>query len=198
MTVCRNLISAARTTFLGRIFPFDKNIDFHIWIAYSIIFWSLVHVIAHYINYLNISLVLPITFEQLSFLSGPGWTGHLISVVLFLISTSALDIVKRKHFEIFWFTHHLFLVFFGGLLLHGSYCFIKADSGDPCRGGPQFWKWWILSGTVYLLERLYREYRGRVLTKITKVIQHPSNVVELQFKKDGFQAKAGMSLFFCF
>jgi hypothetical protein len=195
-TVCRNLISAVRGTVLGRIIPFDKNITFHIWIAYSIVFWTMVHVIAHYVNYLNVSKAFPTTAELLSLTSGPGWTGQVISVVFFLMVTSALEAVRRKYFEMFWITHHLFIVFFGGLLLHGSYCFIKADSGDPCRGGPQFWKWWIASGIAYLVERLYREYRGRLPTKISKVVQHPSKVVELQFKKDTFTAQAGMPLLF--
>ena len=155
----------------------------------------MVHVIAHYVNYLNVSLALPITPEALSLTSGPGWTGQIISVSFFLMVTSAMEAVRRKYFEMFWITHHLFIVFFGGLLLHGSYCFIKADTGDPCRGGPQFWKWWIASGVAYLIERLYREYRGRLPTKISKVVQHPSKVVELQFKKDTFTAQAGMSLF---
>jgi NADPH oxidase len=60
-TVCRNTISGLRSTFLGRIIPFDKNITFHIWIAYSIAFWTLVHVVAHYVNYLNVSKALPVT-----------------------------------------------------------------------------------------------------------------------------------------
>ncbi|KAI8916337.1 ferric reductase NAD binding domain-containing protein [Gorgonomyces haynaldii] len=200
-TVCRNLISGLRSTVLGRIIPFDKNITFHIWIAYSICFWSIVHVIAHYFNYLNAAAVpfFHTTPEQLSLMSGPGWTGQLISVALFLMVTSAMEGVRRKYFEIFWFTHHLFIVFFGGALMHGAFCFIKADpgSGDPCRGGPTFWKWWIASGVMYLGERLYREFRGRRKTYVNKVVQHPSKVVEVQFKKDTFQAKAGQYIFIC-
>ena len=192
-TVCRNLISALRGTLLGRIIPFDKNITFHIWVAYSIVFWTMVHVIAHFFNYLNLSESLKKSPEHLSFLTGPGWTGNLISVTFFLMVTSAMEAVRRKYFEMFWITHHLFIVFFGGLLMHGSFCFIKLNPGSPdvCNGGPTFWKWCISSGAVYLFERLYREYRGRLPTKISKVVQHPSKVVELQFKKSSFKAKAG-------
>jgi NADPH oxidase len=38
-----------------------------------------------------------------------------------------LEAVRRKYFEMFWYTHHLFIVFFGGLLMHGSFCFIKGS-----------------------------------------------------------------------
>ncbi|KAI8923869.1 ferric reductase NAD binding domain-containing protein [Entophlyctis helioformis] len=194
-TVCRNLISLLRTTFLGRIVPFDKNITFHIWIAYSIVFWTLVHVVAHYFNYNNVRISLGVSAEYLSLVSGPGWTGQVISVAFFLMVTSALEAVRRKHFEIFWFTHHLFLVFFGGLLMHGSFCFIKADFGDPCRGGPTFWKFWVGSGACYLLERLWREVRGRRKTFISKIVQHPSKVCEVQIKKEGWKMEAGQYIF---
>lgn len=79
------------------------------------------------------------TASDLSFYSGPGWTGQVIVVAFFLMVTSAMEAVRRKYFEMFWFTHHLFVVFFGGLLMHGSFCFIKGDNkGDPCRGGIDF------------------------------------------------------------
>lgn len=196
-TVCRNLMSALRSSLLNRVIPFDKNITFHIYIAYSIAIWSLVHIAAHYFNFMYIAEVMPVTPTEISLMSGPGITGQIISVSFFLMITSSFEAVRRKYFEMFWFTHHLFIVFFGGLLMHGSFCFIKADSGDICRGGPSFWKWWIASGVTYLIERLYREYRGRRKTTITKVVQHPSKVVEVQFKKDSLTALPGQYIFIC-
>jgi NADPH oxidase 2 len=63
--------------------------------------------------------------------------------------------------------------------------------------GPGFWKWWITSGVLYFLERIYREIRGRSSTRIIKVVQHPSKVVEVQIRKDTFKAKAGQYIFIC-
>ncbi|KAJ3115252.1 hypothetical protein HDU96_000967 [Phlyctochytrium bullatum] len=199
-TVCRNIISMVRTTFLNRFIPFDKNITFHIVIAWSIVFWTYVHVVAHYFNYRNVELFVGrqyMTAEYLAFVSGPGLTGQVITVAFFLMVTSAVEAVRRKHFEIFWFTHHLFIVFFGGLLMHGAFCFIKGDTGDPCRGGPTFWKFWVASAACYLLERILREVRGRRKTYISKVVQHPSNVVEVQIKKPSCKTKAGQYIFLC-
>ena len=84
-TVCRNLISGLRTTFLNRLIPFDKNITFHIWTAWSIVFWSVVHVVAHNFNFLHASQALSVKPELLSLTSGPGWTGQVIMVSLFLM-----------------------------------------------------------------------------------------------------------------
>ncbi|TPX35813.1 hypothetical protein SeMB42_g07145 [Synchytrium endobioticum] len=198
--VCRSLISFIRqSTFLGKIVPFDENINFHIAIAVSMSFWAVVHVVAHYYNYLRVEQASnrAVTADSLAFLSGPGWTGQFISVVLFLMVTSAVESVRRNGFEVFWFTHHLFILFFGGLLLHGSFCFIKADPGsaDLCRGGPQFWKFFIASAVFYLAERTIREWRGRRETHISKVVQHPSRVVEVQIQKPSCHTKAGQYIF---
>ncbi|KAI8840204.1 ferric reductase NAD binding domain-containing protein [Chytriomyces cf. hyalinus JEL632] len=197
-TVCRNIISIVRTTFLARYVPFDKNITFHICIAWAIVFWSFVHCAGHFYNFYAVELFLGgdvVTASQINFLSGPGSTGQIITISLFLMVTSAMEAVRRKHFEIFWFTHHLFIVFFGGTLMHGSFCLIKGDSGDVCRGGPTFWKFWIASAVVYLAERILREVRGRAKTYISKVVQHPSNVVEVQFTKPSFKQQAGQYIF---
>ncbi|KAI8609759.1 ferric reductase NAD binding domain-containing protein [Chytriomyces sp. MP71] len=197
-TVCRNIISTIRVTTLGRYVPFDKNITFHICIAWAIVFWSFVHCAGHFYNFFAVELFLggdTVTASQINFLSGPGSTGQVITVALFLMVTSAMEAVRRKHFEIFWFTHHLFIVFFGATLMHGSFCLIKGDSGDVCRGGPSFWKWWLASALVYLAERVLREVRGRRKTYISKVVQHPSNVCEVQFTKPSCKTKAGQYIF---
>ncbi|KAI9359565.1 ferric reductase NAD binding domain-containing protein [Zopfochytrium polystomum] len=197
-TVCRNLISIVRTTFLNRFIPFDKNITFHINIAWALVFWTYVHCVAHFFNYRNVEIFVGrnhMTAEALNWTSGPGATGQVITVAFFLMVTSAVESVRRKYFEIFWFTHHLFIVFFGGLLMHGSFCFIKGDTGDPCRGGPQFWKFWVGSAACYFMERIVREIRGRRKTYISKVVQHPSNVVEVQIKKPSCKTKPGQYIF---
>jgi hypothetical protein len=46
--------------------------------------------------------------------------GHLAVLVMVLIYTSAMESVRRPYFEAFWFTHHLFIIWFGLLLAHGA------------------------------------------------------------------------------
>ncbi|KAK3821527.1 MAG: FAD-binding domain-containing protein [Benniella sp.] len=104
-SVCRNLISVLRSTFLNDIVPFDKNILFHKTVAWSIVI-----------------------FSSMAFLTGPGATGHALVLILFLMVTSSVECVRRKGFEALWFTHHLFILFFIILMFHGAFCFIHADS----------------------------------------------------------------------
>ena len=40
-------------------------------------------------------------------------------MALFFIVTSASEPIRRSYFELFWYTHHLFVVFFVFLIIHG-------------------------------------------------------------------------------
>ena len=53
---------------------------------------------------------------------GGGWAvaGHLAVLVMILIYTSAMESVRRPYFEAFWFTQHLFVIWFGLLVAHGA------------------------------------------------------------------------------
>jgi NADPH oxidase len=191
-----------------------------------------------------------------------GVTGHVIIICLFLMITSSIDIMRRSYYEVFWYTHHLFVIFFAGFVIHGIQGLVKAhenvetifddliknssafnlsvfrpdqdpvlcfaaatgdlrdivaldatqesllaveglldycgpDRSDVEAGGAQSWKWVIVPLFVYLVERLLRIYRSSQTVVITKVISHPSKVLEIQMKKKGFHADVAQYVFIC-
>ncbi|ORZ39625.1 ferric reductase NAD binding domain-domain-containing protein [Catenaria anguillulae PL171] len=189
--VCRTIISHLRITFLNNIIPFDKNITFHRYVAYAIVFFTWVHATAHYWNYRMLGIATSHSAEWYAYLSGPGLTGQVSTIALFLMATSAAEVVRRAHHEIFWYTHHLFLFFFAGLLPHGAFCFVKADKPPICAVGGSFWKYFVGGGALYMIERVVRELRGRRETYISKVIYHPGKVLEVQIKKPSATMRAG-------
>lgn len=74
---------------------------------------------------------------------------------------------------------------------------IKPNSPPFCSEIGVFWKYWLVGGVVYGVERLLREIRGTHKTYISKVIQHPSKVCEIQIRKENFKPKAGQYIFLC-
>eukprot|EP00128_Syssomonas_multiformis_P015060 Colp12_sorted_trinity150504_noHs@17901 len=129
------------------------------------------------------------------------------------ISRSAICIHFKQRFtcethltraaKVFWYTHHLFLVFFVSLWVHGTEGFVQKRDYDDGPDGPftyegaepMFWKWTVGPVGVYLLERVLRFYRANTHTIISKVVEHPSKVIELQMKRKGFKAMAGQYIF---
>ena len=191
--------------------------------AWSIVFFSVLHTVAHWNNFAQLAAKTGLGFKgfmMANFLTGPGWTGYIMLVALIAMAWTAVEKYRRANFERFWYTHHLFIVFFFFWSFHGAFCMIKNDREPQCTGIGVFWKYWLVGEFLYLCERLAREIRGKhktyirwvirtvinlpllfqytnQATPISKVIEHPSNVVEIQIKKDHTVTKAGQYIFLC-
>eukprot|EP01133_Synstelium_polycarpum_P010754 gene10754-12523_t len=111
------------------------------------------------------------TARYLAFVSLAGWSGHVVVVAMVLVYTSSIESVRRPMFEIFWFTHHLFVVYFVLLCFHGLAGLLEKST---------FWMWIIGPVALYLLERAR---------------QHPSRTIELRMKTEKFKYKPGQYLF---
>jgi NADPH oxidase 2 len=173
--VLRNVLTWARKTFLSSFVPFDKNLVFHRHIAWAIAAQGIVHGGAHYFNYDLTGTPWTMAWATLA-----GSTGHIISLCMLLIYSASWDTVRRRYHNAFFFTHHLFIVFFACLLAHG----------------PRFWYYFLAPGLLYVTERLLREFRGRKMaTIVIGVRQHPSDVIELRLQRKRFKYKPGQYLF---
>ncbi|KAI9845677.1 MAG: hypothetical protein M1838_001660 [Thelocarpon superellum] len=198
--VCRTLISLARQTPLNGIIHFDKNLAFHKLVAWSIVTATVVHVISHWNNFARLAARNNLGFKgflALNFTTGPGWTGYLMLSCLIAIVCTAHRKARQANHERFMYTHHLFIPFFIFWSVHGEFCMIKPDLPPYCANIGLFWKFWAWGALVYLAERILREIRGRYSTVVSKVVQHPSKVVEIQMKKDKITSRAGQYVFIC-
>ena len=218
---------------------FDNHIEFHRCVGYAICFWTIIHVGAHIHNYENLidvhnqheslAAALNTLFLHTSEIQAnpfnridanilgvqamlsttAGITGVILFVCLLTIFSSSTALIRRSFYEVFWFIHHLFIVFFICLMIHGSQGVIRAqinlDEHDPefcasryyewglskqCSKYPQFnglpatsWIW--LSGPLglYLIERVIRFIRGLQKVELVDVIRHKSSVTEIRFRK---------------
>nr|XP_021518265.1 cytochrome b-245 heavy chain [Meriones unguiculatus] len=125
-----------------------------------------------------------------------GITGIVITLCLILIITSSTKTIRRSYFEVFWYTHHLFVIFFIGLAIHGAERIVRGQTSeslkehnlDICANNisewgqrkecpvpkfsgnpPMTWKWIVGPMFLYLCERLVRFWRSQQKVVITKV-----------------------------
>ena len=159
---------------------------------------------------------------EVHFTQAGGITGHVMLLCMMLMYTTAHHRIRQQSFETFWYAHHLFVPFMLALYTHATGCFVR-DTTNPISpfAGEKFWnhcigyegwRWELVGGGLYFLERVYREVRSRRGTVITKVIRHPygrreprsflefivltsPDAMEIQFRKPSMKYKAGQWLF---
>ncbi|XP_041846751.1 NADPH oxidase 1 [Melanotaenia boesemani] len=150
-----------------------------------------------------------------------GLTGVVITLALILIITSSMEVIRRNNFEVFWYTHHLFIIFFAGLVFHGAGRIVRSQkTTDPphnttfCKddvddwgeipecpipkfagGFPATWYWVLGPMIIYLCERLLRFIRYMQRVQYRKIVMRPSKVLELQLVKKGFKMEVGQYVF---
>lgn len=245
----------------------DEAIHFHKLVAYSILFWTLIHYYAHIFNVerYNLALLVPNSPEQdfpgqnaselahllsvatnlnplTTYTDMPvisvyslvgGFTGIIASTSFLVIFVSSMEYIRRHFFEVFWFSHHMFVVFFGALVVHGlgkqvkrldnygcdenndqncdtchcpyknttilsetgnkpfknaqdlENCFNDANCNDPVFAGTELttWKWLIGPILLYTFERLIRFVNIFRTVEVIRVVEHPSNVMQLDMRK---------------
>ncbi|KAK0883479.1 hypothetical protein LTR87_002755 [Friedmanniomyces endolithicus] len=205
LPMCRNLLRIIRPKI--RWLPLDESQWFHRQVAYSLLFWTIVHVSAHYVNFFNVerSLVRAESAVQIHYTQAGGITGHVMLLCMLLMFTTAHAKIRQQSYETFWYTHHLFIPFLLAMYTHATGCFVRDSVApySPFAGqgfwghclGYEGWRWELVGGGLYLCERVYREVRSRRSTEIIKVVKHPYDAVEIQFRKPSMRYKAGQWLF---
>ncbi|KAI9771143.1 MAG: hypothetical protein M1840_002494 [Geoglossum simile] len=205
LPMCRTILRYIRPKV--KFLPLDESQWFHRQVAYSLLFYTTLHVLAHYVNFFNVekAQLRPVTAVEIHYTQAGGITGHVMLLCMLLMYTTAHRKIRQQSYETFWYTHHLFIPFLLGLYTHATGCFVRdtplpfspfagANFWNHCIGY-EGWRWELWGGGLYLIERLYREVRARRETEITKVVKHPYDAVEIQFKKPSMKYKAGQWLF---
>lgn len=168
--------------------PLRKNIEFHKLVALWIGVLTLGHIFFHFMNYAAAPDATIAAFPNPvkkpwygHMLYAPWYTGAFATLAMFFIYTAASRTVKQAQYEIFWLSHHFFVLFFVCLVFHG----------------PVFVYFCILPMLLYFGERIGRIKRsGRPI--YLKTIKWISPVLELCFcpkNKDDLNFVEGQYLY---
>ncbi|NXR56249.1 DUOX2 oxidase, partial [Hippolais icterina] len=202
LTMCRNLITVLRETFLNHYIPFDAAVDFHRWIAMAALIFSVLHTAGHVVNvyifsvtplsvlsclfssvFTNDGSQLPQKYYWWFFQTIPGMTGVLLLVVLAVMYVFATHHFRHVSFKGFWITHHLYVLLYILVIIHGSYALIQQ---------PRFYIYFIIPALIYSADKLHSLSRKKVEISVVKAELLPSGVTHLQFQRpQDFDYKSG-------
>ncbi|XP_061855522.1 dual oxidase 2 isoform X2 [Colius striatus] len=193
LTMCRNLITVLRETFLNHYIPFDAAVDFHRWVAMAALIFSVLHTAGHIVNVYIFSITplsvlsclfsnvftndgsqLPQKYYWWAFQTIPGMTGVLLLVILAVMYVFATHHFRRVSFQGFWITHHLYVLLYVLVIIHGSYALIQQ---------PRFHIYFIIPALIYGADKLLSLSRKKVEISVVKAELLPSGVTHLQFQQ---------------
>uniref|UniRef100_A0A8C7LWS1 NAD(P)H oxidase (H2O2-forming) n=1 Tax=Oncorhynchus mykiss TaxID=8022 RepID=A0A8C7LWS1_ONCMY len=202
LTVCRNLITLGRETFLNRYIPFDAAIDFHRFMAMSAILLTVTHCLGHVVNIYVFSVSdlsilaclfprvlanngseMPMRWSWWFFQTVPGMTGILLLFIFAFMYVFASHYFRRISFQGFWLTHYLYVVIYILTVVHGSYALLQQ---------PSFYIYLIPPALLFLLDKLISLNRKKVEIPVVNATLLPSGVTFLEFKRpQGFMYRSG-------
>uniref|UniRef100_A0A5F8GA23 NADPH oxidase 5 n=1 Tax=Monodelphis domestica TaxID=13616 RepID=A0A5F8GA23_MONDO len=154
----RRCLTWLRATWLARVLPLDQNVEFHQLIGYVVVGFSFLHTTAHVVNFAQLAQSENSTFQFWEYLlttrPGIGWvygtaslTGIVLQLLILIMLVCSCSFVRRSgHFEVFYWTHLLYISIWALLIVHG----------------PNFWKWLLVPGLLFFLEKVV----GLVLSRM--------------------------------
>lgn len=220
LPVCRNTITWLRNkTKLGVAVPFDDNLNFHKVIAVGIAIGIGLHAGAHLTcDFPRLIHATEEEYEPMKpyfgddqpenywwFLKGvEGITGVVMVVLMAIAFTLATPWFRRNRinlpkplkkltgFNAFWYSHHLFVIVYTLLVVHGIYLYLTKTWYHKTT-----WMYLAVPVILYACERLIRAFRSSIrAVKILKVAVYPGNVLALHMSKpQGFKYKSGQYMF---
>ncbi|HEX6271672.1 MAG TPA: ferric reductase-like transmembrane domain-containing protein, partial [Polyangiaceae bacterium] len=173
LTMARRSLTFARRTPLLRLLPLDDSVAIHRWLGGWLFALALVHTAAHGANW---ALTAP-SFWQAVTRGSAGFTGLALLLVFAVMWAFSRKRVRASgRFELFYWTHLLYVAWFALALFHG----------------PVFWLWAGVPLAVFAADRLLRVSRSVTETEVLDCTPLASGVTKLTLAKPpDFTHRAG-------
>ncbi|KAF2300463.1 hypothetical protein GH714_013605 [Hevea brasiliensis] len=219
LPVCRRTLTKLRSTCLSKIIPFDDNINFHQIIAVAITIGTAVHVVAHLACNFPLLSSCPklkfliyigplLNFQQPTYGSllhtTVSITGIWLTLIMGISFTLATPYFRRNivklpgafhrlaGFNSFWYAHHLLIMAYILLFLHGYYLIFPKPWYQKTT-----WMYIVFPLVLYAGERVFSQYQEHNhQVNVLKAVIYSGNVLALYITKPlGFRYRSGMYLF---
>jgi len=201
LTMCRNTITALRSTILNQYVPFDSAIAFHKFVAWVFMVYILLHVCGYCFNFYFICTqpfeFLQCLFKEIQFSADhiptfawwlfgtlPGFTGVLASLVIIIMYVFAQQSARTHIWNTFWLTHQLYYCFYVLIFLHGCMKVVQE---------PLFPYFFVGPAVIYTLDKIISLSKKHRLLNIVGAKLLPSNVFMIEFNRPStFEYRSGM------
>ncbi|MEP7050221.1 MAG: EF-hand domain-containing protein [Pseudomonadota bacterium] len=175
----RRLLTRVRASVLGRVIPVDHSIAFHRLLGHSLFALGVAHGACFMLAYAGGHSLHPLS--DLFFATGKGGTGLALLLVLTVMWLFSLAFVRRsKRFELFYFTHLLYVVWLALAIVHA----------------PSFLLWVGVPLLGFAVEQVLRLRRRGAVSRVVRSTPLRSAVTRLEIERPpGFHFAAADYIF---
>eukprot|EP01087_Luapelamoeba_hula_P007878 TRINITY_DN1936_c0_g1_i1.p1 TRINITY_DN1936_c0_g1~~TRINITY_DN1936_c0_g1_i1.p1 ORF type:complete len:501 (+),score=60.35 TRINITY_DN1936_c0_g1_i1:83-1585(+) len=151
---------------------YERFIRLHRWCARFLLLSVTTHMLTWWAVWINAAELYP----ERSSRTQPYWqdvaiVGHAAWVVGMIMFAMAFHYVRRRFFEVFYYTHHLFIVFIGLAIAHNFLTVGWNFTTDLLM-------YYILPGVIlYIIDRIVRFRRSRVETDLVSLTHQPGGIL---------------------
>ena len=156
------ILPVSRDSLFQKIFsiPFEQGLVYHRILARSIIFFVTLHGLSWYgywIYHEITNTVCDVAFCSISSaLSIQAITGLISWILLMILASFALEFIRRKYFELFYVTHHIFILFIIMAVFHSLLAQEVLEDG----WNQDLLIYYLIPGvSLYIIDRILRIYR---------------------------------------
>jgi len=175
----RRLLTRVRATFIGRLVPLDHSIAFHRLLGHTLFAFGVAHAACFTLAYVGGHSLHPL--GDLFLRTGRGLTGLALLTVFAVMWLFSLSFVRRsKRFELFYFTHLLYVAWLALAIAHA----------------PSFLLWAFLPLLGFAIEQVLRLRRRAAVSRVVSSSPLRSAVTRLEIERpQGFAFAAADYVF---
>ncbi|KAL7071523.1 hypothetical protein ACQ4LE_009299 [Meloidogyne hapla] len=200
LTVCRNVLTMLRESFVAEYIPLDSAITFHKIVAITAGIFAAIHTIGHCVNFYHVATQsqegLACLFQEAVFGSNflpsiyywffqtlTGLTGILLVALMSIIYVFSAPAVMKRAYHAFRLTHLLNILLYAFTILHGL---------PKLLDSPKFWYIVLGPTIIFIIDRIIGMRKQYKQLRIVEAAVLPSDIIYIQFKRPhSFKFRSG-------
>ncbi|XP_052737663.1 NADPH oxidase 4 [Bicyclus anynana] len=196
------------------IFWLERTKSFHMTVAITLVFFAVVHSVSHFVNLWNFSRSYDEERQEINMasyrnqspllllISVPGVTGTSMLIIVLSMGLTSTTYVRRRVYNVFWYTHQLYLLFMVLLMIHPLSGILKEQVFDEdvivsnetnisanisSQYSPKFapinsvtWQWMALPLSCFFIDLMWRIFsRNLARVRILNVTHMSGRTISL-------------------
>lgn len=182
LSSCKYTITFVRKyiKFIRHYFP-ENTLLVHKNLGGIVALFAIIHAVSHYVNFYTAQIlgIAPTNFIHHS--TYAGISGHIMAASMAIMLSFSSSYFKTKIFELFFYTHHFYILIYASFMFHRLGCFVRTNNGECV---PYYSNYlYSLPLFIYSVEKIYDLFKKKVKIEKIEFVGKDGDVCKVSFSK---------------